>query len=583
MTRWFGTFSTSTSTTLISHPSDQSGSTNHTAPWSSDDHRLSLSIPPVVSHCGTFILLLQGEVYNHAQIRHSLRFRSWSGDSASETLVEGLCQRGPSLLLDIRGVFILAAYDTRKTQLLLARDRIGVQSLYLQWQRDRLFFANHSSLLPYGNSLDDNLARSFLFSDHSGCMTCFPSSDTTVLSSLPPGTVVRVNHSRPHDLIRYWPSQPRPTWTPLPIRNHISASSFLRRQLEDVLFQQMASISTPIFLLSTGFGSSLLSALACRLRAESTTTLSVSLPGSDISFSSCLSGISKHYGARHETLSIADKTAISWLEQGILQSDLILLADPHQYLLLRALSDQSIDSFFSGLGCRDLFGGTHLHRRLARIPLISCLPSILQRSLIHFLSLNSPNLVSSTSDYYSVQPFSPLDSSHLYLPNASDSRNPHQLLPFKDKMISQLWGKLCWLNLFGFTEPHILRPLASICSLLDLVAHLPFLDPRILEIAARVPQRFHRVGYGLLLKATEDLYLPYAPSNSHPSHNLPMSQWMLGPLHSLCLSRIDSLAKSRLLDNDWLYSQWSAFEAGQLRWQSAWRLILLGGMEFRDF
>jgi asparagine synthase (glutamine-hydrolysing) len=45
--------------------------------------------------------------------------------SGSETLVAGLAQRGPAILLELRGMFAFAAYETAKEQLLLARDRLG--------------------------------------------------------------------------------------------------------------------------------------------------------------------------------------------------------------------------------------------------------------------------------------------------------------------------------------------------------------------------------------------------------------------------------------------------------------------------
>ena len=54
--------------------------------------------------------------------------------SDSETMVEGLAQRGPAVLLELRGMFAFAAYVTAKEQLLLARDRLGIKPLYLSWQ-----------------------------------------------------------------------------------------------------------------------------------------------------------------------------------------------------------------------------------------------------------------------------------------------------------------------------------------------------------------------------------------------------------------------------------------------------------------
>jgi hypothetical protein len=117
----------------------------------------------------------------------------------------------------------------------------------------------------------------------------------------------------------------------------------------------------------------------------------------------------------------------------------------------------------------------------------------------------------------------------------------------------------------------------------DIVAHFPFLDHRIVEACVRIPQRYHRPGYGLLLDACKDIYSPDLFNHTNTSNHLPMSRWMLGPLSSICYSRIQSLAKLGLFDSLWLRSQWSAFEADQLSWQHIWRLVVLGSIGLRDF
>jgi asparagine synthetase B (glutamine-hydrolysing) len=40
--------------------------------------------------------------------------------------VEGLAKRGLAILLELRGMFVFAAYDNSKQQLILARDRLGI-------------------------------------------------------------------------------------------------------------------------------------------------------------------------------------------------------------------------------------------------------------------------------------------------------------------------------------------------------------------------------------------------------------------------------------------------------------------------
>ena len=174
-------------------------------------------LQPITSHCGRFTLAFHGQIYNHEQVRSGLRYKYWVTNSDSETLVEGLAQRGLALLLELRGMFAIAAYDSQKCQLLLARDRLGIKPLYLSWQPRMLCFSSERHLLPGANSLSVSTISNLLCFGYNFTPSEFSNSRSSEVLSLPPGIAVRINTGRPHDPVRYWPPQPRPDWTPLPI------------------------------------------------------------------------------------------------------------------------------------------------------------------------------------------------------------------------------------------------------------------------------------------------------------------------------------------------------------------------------
>lgn len=87
---------------------------------------------PMVSHCGRYVLVLNGEIYNHWELRDHLgRDRRWRGRSDTETLLEGIAAWGlPEALHRANGMFALALWDTAERRLWLARDRLGEKPLY---------------------------------------------------------------------------------------------------------------------------------------------------------------------------------------------------------------------------------------------------------------------------------------------------------------------------------------------------------------------------------------------------------------------------------------------------------------------
>jgi asparagine synthetase B (glutamine-hydrolysing) len=148
--------------------------------------------------------------------------------------------------------------------------------------------------------------------------------------------------------------------------------------------------------------------------------------------------------------------------------------------------------------------------------------------------------------------------------------------------ITQGWGQISWADLFGTTEPLLLRDSGALSLAAGLELRMPFLDHRIVEIALRMPQRYQRPGNGLLQSACQDLLPAGYPDRAQQGFSLPMRAWMLGPLSSLCHSRLEDLQASGWLQPAWVNHQWQAFESGHLHWSCAWCLVVLGQWAMRS-
>src|SRR5262245_32392724 len=82
---------------------------------------------PMTNEDGQVAIVVNGEIYNHRQLRAELeakghRFRSASDSEVIAHLYEEVGARVPELL---RGMFAFALWDARAGRLLLARDRFG--------------------------------------------------------------------------------------------------------------------------------------------------------------------------------------------------------------------------------------------------------------------------------------------------------------------------------------------------------------------------------------------------------------------------------------------------------------------------
>ncbi len=91
---------------------------------------------PMVSSDGRWVVVYNGELYNHRELRHRLVGEgvAFRGGSDTEVLVATVEHWGLTAALDSwEGMFALALWDRQQHQLHLVRDRFGEKPLYYGW------------------------------------------------------------------------------------------------------------------------------------------------------------------------------------------------------------------------------------------------------------------------------------------------------------------------------------------------------------------------------------------------------------------------------------------------------------------
>ena len=88
----------------------------------------------MTSHNSRFVIIFNGEIYNHLSIRSILEreFKiKWRGTSDTETLLESIAYFGIKKILEIiNGMFAFALFDRLENKLLLSRDKLIEKTLY---------------------------------------------------------------------------------------------------------------------------------------------------------------------------------------------------------------------------------------------------------------------------------------------------------------------------------------------------------------------------------------------------------------------------------------------------------------------
>jgi asparagine synthase (glutamine-hydrolysing) len=320
---------------------------------------------PFGSEDGRVWAAQNGEIYNHALLRHELsrsghRFRSRCDTEVLPHLYE---EYGSAFAERLRGKFGLVVWDSRERRAVLVRDRLGVKPLYWSQAEDLVVFASElKSLLASGlvmpeldlEAIDAYLALGFI----PGPRTPFAG-----IQKLMPGHRLIVD---PHGVRseQYW-VHPRPS--PDRSRGVVEHSERLLEALEEAVDLRLMSDVPLGAMLSGGLDSSLIVALMARASSGSVKTFSVGfVEDGETNELADARHVAEIFGCEHHELQLSftgdsvDLSELAWhMDEPI--ADLSALG----FHALCQLAAGHVTVALSGQGADELFGGYQKHRAAA--------------------------------------------------------------------------------------------------------------------------------------------------------------------------------------------------------------------------
>ena len=97
---------------------------------------------PMTDQTGNFTILMNGEIYNHEELREQLTNVNFKGHSDTETVLYYLIKNGFKAISNLNGIFSIAFYDHSNEKIYLARDPFGVKPLYYYHSENKLIFSS---------------------------------------------------------------------------------------------------------------------------------------------------------------------------------------------------------------------------------------------------------------------------------------------------------------------------------------------------------------------------------------------------------------------------------------------------------
>jgi asparagine synthase (glutamine-hydrolysing) len=308
--------------------------------------RLSIVDPqsggqPLISKDGNLILSVNGEIYNHEDIRDRIgNSYDFLTKSDCEVILALYREKGPSFLEEMNGIFGFALYDKENDDFLIARDHIGIIPLYMGWDKYGQFYV--SSELK---ALEGQCTR---------------------IKEFPPGHFLTKNDTEPQRwYYRDWMKYEN-------VKDNQTSIDDLRNALEDAVHRQLMSDVPYGVLLSGGLDSSIISAIAKKYasrRIETKDTQSAWWPQLH-SFVIGIEGspdlaaarnVADHIGSVHHEIKYTIQEGLDAIRDVIYHLETYdvttVRASTPMYLLARVIKSMGIKMVLTGEGADEIFGG----------------------------------------------------------------------------------------------------------------------------------------------------------------------------------------------------------------------------------
>ncbi|MGQ9574115.1 MAG: asparagine synthase (glutamine-hydrolyzing) [Thermoguttaceae bacterium] len=509
---------------------------------------------PMSNEDGSVWVVFNGEIYNFRELRRRLqgaghRFKSRSD---TETILHLYEDEGLDFVQHLNGMFALAIWDAPRSQLVLARDRLGEKPLVYRLEPGRLLFASElKSLLEVPGvprELDPQALDAYLTYQY----VPHPRTIYRGISKLPPAHLAVYRDGR-LELRCYW----QPDFQ----QEEVQPAEQYARQLREAMLssvQMRLESDVPLgAFLSGGTDSTIVVGLMQQLCKEPVRTFSIGFPVAEYDETRYARIVAQRFGTAHREFRV-QPDAVEVLPELVWHYDEPFAdssAVPTWYVsrLTRqhvsvALTGDGGDELFAGypryqavwLGAyfdrlpgwlRGLLAGRSwqrlptgprqksLLRRLKRFTEVLGLPP-LRRYLEWIAIFNQARRLALYSEQFleSLPDADPLEflASRAAL---SDRRDPVTLVSLTDLTTYLPCDLMAKVDIASMAHALETRP--------------PFLDHRVVELAARMPLAWKfRWGRGkwILRRAFADLLPPEIRRRRKMGFGVPLDHWFRGPL-----------------------------------------------------
>ena len=512
---------------------------------------------PISNEDGSLWVVLNGEIYNHPELRSNLEERGHRLKTRTDTecILHSYEDAGDACVTRFRGMFAFALWDARRERLLITRDRLGKKPVFYTIQNGDLYFCSELSgllaALPHRPEVDLEAVDLYL------SLQYIPEPRTIYqgIYKLPAAHTLLWENGQARTE-RYWDYSTLPKLQ----GDEGELATELRTRLREAVRMRLISEVPLGAHLSGGIDSSVIVALMAELSDAPVKTFSVGFEEQQYSELSYARAIADKYGTDHNEFTLTYGDVPKTLEEisrhfGEPFGD----ASAVPLYLMSLITREHVTVALNGDGGDEDFAG---YQRYGLDPLARSyarLPSPITRRAVPWVASNLRDRSSRPTGQGIVNGLQRLRQIPEIDERASILRWGSYFVPSQRKGLwkPEHWQGLCednaesllvqvfegaegsFLDRTLYTDLHTYLPgdLLVKADRMTMAASLegrsPFLDHELVEWTARLPDRMKLrgvTGKYLLKKAFAGELPPAVRSHRKQGFGLPLAAWFRGPL-----------------------------------------------------
>lgn len=490
---------------------------------------------PFVDPSGRYSLIFNGEIYNYQELKNGLLKKDvlFQTSSDTEVLLYYLIDKGPEGIKSLDGCFAFAFYDKEEDELLLARDRMGINPVLFAIQEGQLSFA--SELTAFQWLLDEcSIDRKALNAYIRFTYVPAPRTMLSEVQKLLPGHYLKLKGGD-FDIIKYVDE----TVEELNTSDYTELEKQLREKVERAVISRLnADVPLGTFL-SGGVDSSIVSAIAADFKTE-LATFSVGFEEDEFyDESQYAKRVAEHIGSKHHAITLSNEQVRKELP-GILERIDEPFADSSAIAMffLTQKATQHLTVCLSGDGADELFAGYNKHTAFLR----SKKPGLMLSVATKLVNGNENNGRSSwlANKVRQLKKFKQLGKlqwpdNYWFLASFTSPERLSSMLLTEEVDLPKLEEEES-LNAFlkmdqRFVLPNDMLKKVDMMSMLNsLEVRVPFLDAEVVSFANALPPDMKndgKVSKKILRDAFADLLPSEVFTRSKKGFEVPLTKWVV--------------------------------------------------------